>query len=61
MSEAVKYFMLGFRNAFGRLTIKDFGGYEYGEISKRINDKRRANLESLYGKKQIGQKPKQTV
>ena len=61
MNKAIKYFILGFKNAFGKLTIKDFGGYEYGEISKRINDKRRENLESLYGKKQINQKPKQTA
>ena len=61
MSRAVKYFILGFKNAFGGLSVKDFGGYEYGEISKIINDKRKANFESLYGKKQINQKSKQTA
>ena len=50
MTKAMKYFILGFKNAFGRLTIKDFGGYEYGEISRCINDNRRANLEILYNK-----------
>ena len=50
MSRAVKYFILGFKNAFGGLSVKDFGGYEYGEISKIINDKRKANFESLYNK-----------
>lgn len=56
-NKAIKYFLLGFRKAFGELTLRDFGIYECGEISKRINDKRRANFERLHGKK-VNQKSK---
>ena len=61
MSKAIKYFLLGFRNAFGGLAFKDFGLYEYGGIAKNISEKRRKNLESMYGKKQITKKPKQAA
>ncbi|MCD8212868.1 MAG: hypothetical protein LUC34_02245 [Campylobacter sp.] len=61
MSKAVKYFILGFKNAFGGLSFKDFGGYEYGELTSRIAKKRKENLEALYGKRQANKKPKQSA
>ena len=61
MSKAVKYFLLGFKNAFGSLTIKDFGGYELGELTGRISQRRKENLERLYGQKQNTKKIKRTA
>lgn len=58
MRSALKYFILGFKNAFGKISFSDFGGYEYGELTRHINEKRKANFENLYGKKQVSQKTK---
>ncbi|CUU77410.1 hypothetical protein CDQ71_00140 [Campylobacter hyointestinalis subsp. hyointestinalis] len=47
MSGALRYFILGFRNAFSGLKIIDYDIKECGEISKNIFDKRIKNIKVL--------------
>lgn len=61
MSEAIKYFMLGFRNAFGSINPQEFGVRGLGENYKIINAKRIEMLESRGYVRQIDKKPKQTA
>ena len=57
MSEAVKYFLIGFRNAFTPLTLVQTGAVnQLGDISKKIYKKRIQALEERYGKEQITKK-----
>ncbi|WP_180379324.1 hypothetical protein [Campylobacter lanienae] len=43
MSEAIKYFMLGFRNAFSPIQLKTTK--ELGQISRELFEKRRVLIE----------------